>query len=150
MAELRGGLVVTALQDSRPLDSLPLRRHLDPHDRHDEHTLWSVLKVVCLREIILDRFPARLDQTSFNSLLSSGQRQLLTLAKCILSRPPLLILDESTTALDEGMDTTIHERILSWLPPPTTIIAITHRLKSVRHLYSRHFVLQDGLIRCED
>ena len=62
----------------------------------------------------------------FGANLSGGQRQRLALARAIVTDPPLLILDESTSALDPVTETQVLDRILAHRRGKTTI-AISHR-----------------------
>ncbi len=62
----------------------------------------------------------------FGANLSGGQRQRLALARAIVTEPPLLILDESTSALDPVTETQVLDRILAHRRGKTTI-AISHR-----------------------
>jgi ATP-binding cassette subfamily C protein len=76
--------------------------------------------------------------------LSGGQRQLIGLARAIYRKPELLILDESTNALDNITETSIIES-LSNLSEDLTTIIIAHRLTTVKHV-DRILFLQDGKI----
>ncbi|MEM7643256.1 MAG: ABC transporter ATP-binding protein, partial [Pseudomonadota bacterium] len=74
--------------------------------------------------------------------LSGGQRQRIALARALVERPALLILDEVTSALDPATEAAIIENIRS-LQGSTTIIAITHR-SALLDLADRVYALQDG------
>jgi len=65
-------------------------------------------------------------------LLSGGERQRLCLARAMLRRPRLLVLDEATNAIDMEGEHALFERLLQARPRPT-IIMIAHRLESLRH-----------------
>lgn len=75
-------------------------------------------------------------------LLSGGERQRLSLARALLRRPTLLILDEATSSLDLENEQRIQEAI-ERLRETTTIVVITHRLATVRHADTIH-VLEGG------
>lgn len=64
--------------------------------------------------------------------LSGGQRQRLGIARALLSKPQLLILDEATSSLDAESETRISEAIQT-LKGRTSIVIVAHRLSTVRH-----------------
>jgi ABC-type multidrug transport system fused ATPase/permease subunit len=77
--------------------------------------------------------------------LSGGQRQRLGIARALISRPKLLIMDEVTSALDSETEASLAESLMS-LKGSSTIVMIAHRLSSVRLADSVVYV-QDGQIR---
>lgn len=76
--------------------------------------------------------------------LSGGQRQRLALARAILKDPPILILDEATSAVDNETEAAI-QRSLDKLVIGRTSLIIAHRLSTVRHATRIH-VLEAGRI----
>lgn len=76
--------------------------------------------------------------------LSGGQRQRLALARAILKNPPILVLDEATSAVDNETEAAI-QRSLNKLVVGRTSIIIAHRLSTVRHADCIH-VLEHGRI----
>jgi ATP-binding cassette subfamily B protein len=74
--------------------------------------------------------------------LSGGQRQRVAIARAFLKDAPLLLLDEATSALDSESEEIIRES-LSRLMRGRTVIAIAHRLSTVRN-FDRIVVLQAG------
>ncbi len=79
--------------------------------------------------------------------LSGGQRQRVSIARAVLSDPPVLILDEATSAVDNETEAAI-QRSLDRIVVDRTTIVIAHRLSTVRHA-SRIFVLESGELREE-
>jgi len=76
--------------------------------------------------------------------LSQGQRQLLCLARAIVSRPKILVLDEATSAVDMETDALIQKSIREEFRECTTLV-IAHRLQTVMD-YDRVLVLGDGKV----
>lgn len=78
-------------------------------------------------------------------LLSGGERQRLALARALLRRPALLILDEATSSLDFENERRIQQAIDD-LQRTMTIVVITHRLSTVRHADVIHVVEHGRII----
>jgi ATP-binding cassette, subfamily B, bacterial len=76
--------------------------------------------------------------------LSGGQRQRIALARAILKDPPILVLDEATSAVDNETEAAI-QRSLDRLVVGRTSLIIAHRLSTVRRAH-RIYVLEEGQI----
>lgn len=72
------------------------------------------------------------DLGSGASRLSGGQRQRVAIARALVRKPRLLLLDESTSALDAASEAALQKGLDSVVAGGTTVLAITHRLHSVR------------------
>lgn len=76
--------------------------------------------------------------------LSQGQRQLLCLARAIVSRPKVMVLDEATSAVDMNTDALIQRSIREEFND-STLIVIAHRLSTIAD-FDRILVLSDGSV----
>ncbi len=94
----------------------------------------------------LERFPKKyetlLDQGGTN--VSGGQKQRLCIARALLKKPKILILDDSTSAVDTKTDALIRKAFAEEIPDTTKLI-IAQRISSVEHA-DKILVLQDGQI----
>ena len=75
---------------------------------------------------------------------SGGQRQRLTIARALVRKPAILILDDSASALDYATDANLRMAIRNMASPPTTFI-VSQRAASVRYA-DEILVLDDGLL----
>ena len=78
------------------------------------------------------------------SNVSGGQKQRLCIARALLKKPKILILDDSTSAVDTKTDAMIQKAFAEYLPDTTKII-IAQRISSVQHA-DKIVVLDDGKI----
>jgi len=76
--------------------------------------------------------------------LSGGQRQRIAIARAVLKNPPILILDEATSAVDNETEAAI-QRSLERITKNRTTIAIAHRLSTVRNA-DCIFVMDEGIV----
>ena len=110
-----------------------------------EEECIRVAKLACADEFI-ERFPNKyntwIEQGGSN--VSGGQKQRLTIARALLRKPKVLILDDSTSAVDTATDAKIRKAFREEIPGTTKII-IAQRISSVQDA-DRILVLENGQI----
>lgn len=84
-------------------------------------------------DVFINRLPMRYDTmlTENGGNLSQGQRQLLAIARVILAKPSLLILDEATSSIDTRTELNIQDALLTIMEGRTSFV-IAHRLNTIR------------------
>ena len=115
----------------------------DPNATYDE--LVEVCKLAQADEFI-QTFPQKYDTyiEQGGTNVSGGQKQRLCIARALLKHPKVLILDDSTSAVDTKTDALIREGLATYLPDTTKII-IAQRTSSVEHA-DRILILDNGHI----
>ena len=105
--------------------------------------LWEALDIAQAREVVKGKdgeLDATVEQGGVN--FSGGQRQRLTIARALVRKPAILILDDSASALDYATDANLRLAIRKMQNPPTTFI-VSQRAASVRYA-DEILVLDDG------
>ncbi len=111
-------------------------------DATDEE-MAEALKVACAYDFIMQRGGLDEPVTEAGKNFSGGQRQRLTIARAIVGRPPILVLDDSCSALDFATDAQVRKNIAA-LKDVTTVI-ISQRASSIRNA-DVIFVMEDSRI----
>ena len=108
-----------------------------------EEECIRVAKLACADEFI-ERFPDKyntwIEQGGSN--VSGGQKQRLTIARALVSKPDILILDDSASALDYATDAALR-KALAALPGSLTVFIVSQRAASLQHA-DQIIVLDDG------
>ena len=109
----------------------------------EDPELWAALEAAQARDFV-ERKPKSLDEPveQGGRNFSGGQRQRLTIARALVRRPEILILDDSASALDLATDARLRQAIRGLDYRPTVFI-VSQRASSIRHA-DQIIVLEDG------
>lgn len=135
---------VTVVMQKPQLFSGTIRSNLlyGKKDATDEE-MWRALELAQAADFVRSKdnmLDARVEQGGRN--LSGGQKQRLTIARALIKNPDILILDDSSSALDYATDAALRSAIKT-LSDSLTVIIVSQRTSSIRHA-DKILVLDDG------
>lgn len=110
-----------------------------------QEDIEKACKMACCHDFIMsfpEGYETMLEQGGVN--LSGGQRQRVCIARALLKNPKIIIMDDSTSAVDTQTDATIREGFKNYIPDVTKII-IAQRISSIEHA-DRILVLDEGRV----
>lgn len=122
-----------------------LRYNLDPFEEQSDERIWHVIEMVGLKPFIsslADGLSSAVEENGAN--FSVGQRQLISMSRCLLLDSKILLLDEATASLDVQSDSLLQRMIRTHFSE-RTVLTIAHRLVTIID-YDRVMVLDAGRI----
>ncbi|XP_022973222.1 ABC transporter C family member 2-like isoform X3 [Cucurbita maxima] len=137
--------VLGIIPQSPVLFSGTVRFNLDPFNNHSDADLWEVLERVHLKDFIRrSTFGLDAEVSESGENFSIGQRQLLSLARALLCRTKIMVLDEATAAVDVRTDALIQKTIREEFKSCSMLI-VAHRLNTIIDC-DRILVLEAGRV----
>ena len=121
------------------------RENLDVLKEHADDEIWTALKLVNLHDTVKGlegQLDHEVEEKGDN--LSGGTVQLLCLARVLLKKPKVILMDEATSSVDQETDNIVQRTIRSQFNQ-STLLTIAHRLQTIID-FDKIIVVDDGVV----
>jgi ABC-type multidrug transport system fused ATPase/permease subunit len=133
--------IITVIPQDPTLIEGTLRENLDPSGKHDDESMIHYMKIIGMEYIIKHNgLDYKIKENGDN--LSSGEKQLICLARAMLRKSKIITMDEATSSIDYNTENLIQNAVLTTLKD-STVITIAHRIKTIMD-YDKIFVFDNG------
>ena len=133
--------IITVIPQDPTLIEGSLRENLDPSGKHDDESMIHYMKIIGMEYIIKHNgLDYKIKENGDN--LSSGEKQLICLARAMLRKSKIITMDEATSSIDYNTENLIQNAVLTTLKD-STVITIAHRIKTIMD-YDKIFVFDNG------
>ncbi|CAD8187873.1 unnamed protein product [Paramecium pentaurelia] len=135
---------ITSIQQDSVIFNGSIRQNLDPFQQHDDDSIRQVLNDCCLTNLINQRngLNTRINESGDN--LSAGEKQLMCIARAILKRAKLVLIDEATANIDFETEQKI-QKVISDQFSNCTVLIIAHRINTIM-LCDKILVIDNGIL----
>ncbi|CAD8125126.1 unnamed protein product [Paramecium sonneborni] len=136
--------ITMIMQDSTIFDGT-LRENIDPLNQRTDEEIIQVLEQCCLKDLTTQRNGLNTQISEGGDNLSSGEKQLICIARAVLKKSKVVLIDEATANIDVETEHKIQETILNAFRD-CTVITIAHRINTILHC-DKIIVVDSGQIK---
>ena len=135
--------IITVIPQDPTLIEGTLRENLDPAGKYDDESMIECLKAIDM-DYILEEDGLNFMVKESGDNLSAGERQLICMARAMIRKSKIIVMDEATSSIDYNTEQLIQKTILTTLKD-STVLTIAHRIKTILD-YDKILVFEQGLL----